>query len=579
MFDRSRSVRLRSILALLGVVLVRVACAAPVAGVAGPDGQFDVLIRGGRVIDGTGAPWIYADVGIRDGHIAAIGNLADAKAREIIEAKGSVLTPGFIDMHTHSDLSLVRDGRGLSKIRQGVTTEVIGESDSVAPRRADAHDGHDAVKPDWTTLREYFQRLQAKGTSGNVMSYIGAGQLRTYVMGEGARRRATPAELEQMKKALAQGMEDGAAGLSIALETPGEEQFPPEGEQSLSMPTTSDLIELAKVVAHYGGIYSNHMRDQGHHLVDSVHETALIGEQAHLPVEIFHIKAAGRPNFGSMPAALAAIHEARARGVDIAADVYPYIAAAHTLFIELPRWSLEGGVAKFLTRAADPALRPRLEKETAAYMNGKYVNESTGARGFDAVIISAVPKNAAEYVGKSIGEIARAKHKDPAEETLDLMIEEGGDVQIVMFYMSEKDMRLAMADPLVSFDSDGSAVSPDFGGQPHPRYYGTFPRVLGRYVREEHVLTLEDAVRKMTSLPAQRMRLLDRGLIRVGMWADLVVFDPDKIIDKATFDHPHVYPEGISHVLVNGVTVIRNGEHTGALPGKPLYGPGRRSGT
>jgi N-acyl-D-amino-acid deacylase len=563
-------------LALFGLVLVQVAGAAPGSGTAAAAAPFDVLIRGGRLIDGTGAPWVVADVGVRAGRIAAIGNLADHKAKEIIEAKGSVLTPGFIDMHSHSDLALLKDGRGLSKIRQGVTTEIIGEGESVAPRKADAHDSRFGVKPDWTTLREYFQRLQAKGTSGNVMSYISAGQLRTYVMGEGARRRATPAELEQMKKLLAQGMEEGAAGLVMALETPGEEQFPPEGQPSLSMPTTEDLIELARVVARYGGVYANHMRDQGHHLVDSVRETALIGEQAGLPVEIFHIKSAGRPNFGNMPAALTAIHEARARGIDIAADVYPYIAASHPLTVEVPRWSLEGGIAKFLTRAADPALRPRIKKEISEYMNTKYFNEYNGAQGFDAVIIASVPKNAEKYVGKTIGDIARAENKAPDEETLDLLIEEGGDVSIVMFYMSEKDMRAAIADPLVSFDSDGTAVSPDFGGQPHPRYYGTFPRVLGHYVREEHVLTLEDAVRKMTSLAASRMKLLDRGLIRVGMWADLVVFDPDRIIDRATFDHPHAYPEGISHVLVNGITVIRNGEHTGALPGKPLYGPGHR---
>ncbi len=407
------------------------------------------------------------------------------------------------------------------------------------------------------------------------MSYISAGQLRTYVLGEGARRRATPDELEQMKQLLAQGMEDGAAGLVMALETPGEEQFPPEGQQSLSMPTTDDLIELAKVVARYGGIYANHMRDQGPHLVDSVRETALIGERAQLPVEIFHIKSAGRPNFGHMAAALEAIHEARSRGIDIAADVYPYIAASHPLSVEVPRWSLEGGVPKFLARAADPELRPRIKREVTEYMNTKYFNETTGARGFDAVMVATVPKSPEAYVGKTIGDIARERHKAPDDEVLDLLIEEGGDVSIVMFYMSEKDMRLAMQDPLVSFDSDGTAISPDFGGQPHPRYYGTFPRVLGHYVREEHVLSLEEAVRKMTSLPAQRMKLLDRGLIRVGLWADLVVFDPDRIIDRATFDRPHAFPDGISHVIVNGVTVVKDGEHTGAKPGKPLFGRGR----
>jgi N-acyl-D-aspartate/D-glutamate deacylase len=279
-----------------------------------------------------------------------------------------------------------------------------------------------------------------------------------------------------------------------------------------------------------------------------------------------------------MPEALAAIHEARRRGIDIAADVYPYIAASHPLSVEVPRWSLEGGIGKFLTRAADPALRPRIKREVTEYMNTKYYNETTGARGFDAVMIATVPNGPEKYVGKTIGEIARAQNKAPDDEVLDLLIEQGGDVSIVMFYMSEKDMRLAMQDSLVSFDSDGTAVSPDFGGQPHPRYYGTFPRVLGHYVREEHVLGLEDAVRKMTSLPAQRMKLVDRGILREGMWADLVVFDPDRVIDRATFDKPHAFPDGISHVIVNGVTVVRNGEHTGARPGRPLFGRGRRDG-
>ncbi len=381
--------------------------------VAVKDPPFDVLIRGGRVIDGTGAPWFHADVGVRDGRVAGIGTFPDHPARQVIDAKGSVVTPGFIDMHSHSDLALIKDGRGLSKIRQGVTTEIIGEGESVAPRKPDAHDDRSGVKPDWTTLREYFQRLAAGGTSGNVMSYISAGQLRTYVMGEGARRRATPAELEQMKQLLAQGMEDGAAGLVMALETPGEEQFPPQGQQSLSMPTTEDLIELAKVAARYGGIYANHMRDQGAHLADAVQETALIGEQARLPVEIFHIKSAGRPNFGHMAAALQAIHEARARGIDIAADVYPYIAASHPLSVEVPRWSLEGGVRKFLVRAADPQLRPRIKHEVTEYMNTKYFNETTGARGFDAVMVATVPRNSAAYVGKTLGAIARERGKAP----------------------------------------------------------------------------------------------------------------------------------------------------------------------
>lgn len=548
------------------------AASASVGGAA-----FDILIKGGRVIDGTGAPWAYADVGVRGGKIVAIGRLGEHEAKEVIDASNAVVTPGFIDMHTHSDLSLLRDGRGMSKIMQGVTTEVIGEGQSVSPRRKDDKDGRWGVQPDWTTLAEYFQRLEQSGTSINIVSYISAGQLRRYVMGEGAQRRATPEEMEEMKRLLAEGMEQGAAGLVQALETPGSVQFPPEGQLSLAQPSTDELIELGKVVGRYGGIYATHLRDQGSHIMDAVNEAATIGEQAGIPVQIFHLKAAGWDNFGKMPEALKAIREARKRGIDIAADVYPYIAAAHGMTTELPRWTHEGGKEKMLARLADPQLRPRIAKEVAEYMNGKYQNELTGKRGFDAAIVSDVPNNPEKYVGKSLGDIARDQKKAPDAATLDLYLEQNGDVSLVMYYMSEKDMRIALQDPLLSIDSDGTAVSPEFGGQPHPRYYGTFPRVLGHYVREEGVISLEEAVRKMTSLAAQRMKLTDRGILREGLSADIVVFDPERIIDRATFDKPHQLAEGVSHVIVNGVTVVKDGAHTGAKPGRALHGPGHRN--
>ena len=542
-------------------------------------GPYDILVRGGRVIDGSGGAWFRADVGVKDGRIAAIGDLGDHPAAEVIDATGRVVTPGFIDMHTHSDHSLLRDGRGLSKIRQGVTTEVLGESSSVAPRKPNAGDGDYGVQGDWTTLREYFVHLESSGTSGNIMSYISADQLRGYVMGEGVQRKPTAEELEEMKRLLAQGMEDGAIGLVSRLETPGQEQMGPQGKPTDAKSDTQELIELAKVVGRYGGVYGTHMRDQGAYIVESIEEAATIGEQAGVPVEIFHLKAAGRPNFGLMGTALATIQAARDRGVDIAADVYPYIAASHGLSTEVPRWAHEGGTEKLLERLADPELRPRIKREVTAYMMTKYYNETTGAAGFDAVIVASTPKNPERYVGKTLGEIAREQSgKAPDDLVLDLLIEQGGDVSIVMFYMSEKDVQLAIQNPLVSFDSDGTAASPEFGGQPHPRWYGTFPRVLGHYVRKLGVLPLEEAVRKMTSLPAQRMGILDRGLVRQGMWADLVVFDPDQVIDRATFSDPHQFPEGIGHVIVNGVVVIRDGEHTGALPGRGLFGPGRRNG-
>ncbi|MBI3983337.1 MAG: D-aminoacylase [Gemmatimonadetes bacterium] len=557
--------------AALLTALLMPACSSPDTG----GERYDIVLRGGRVIDGTGGTWFYADVGVRDGRIAAVGDLNQASAAEVIDATGRVVTPGFIDMHTHSDFSLLRDGRGLSKIRQGVTTEILGEGSSVAPRKPGAGGGGYGIEADWTTLRGYFERLESSGTSGNVMSYIGAGQLRRYVMGEGVQRKPTAEELEEMKRLLDEGMKDGAVGLVMALETPGQEQLGPEGRPSDAVPGTQELIELAKVTAPYGGIYGTHMRDQGAHIVEAIEEAATIGEQGGVRVEIFHLKAAGRPNFGKMGQALAAIEAARRRGVDIAADVYPYIAASHGLSTEIPRWAHEGGTEKFLARLADPELRPRIKREVTQYMNTKYYNETTGASGFNAVIVASVPKNPEQYVGKTLGEIAREQGKAPDDLALDLFIEQGGDVGIVMFYMSEKDVQLALRHPLLSFDSDGTAASPDFGGKPHPRWYGTFPRVLGHYVRDLGVGTLEDVVRRMTSLPAQRMGLLDRGLIRPGMWADLVVFDPARVNDRATFDNPHQFPEGIGDVIVNGVVVIRNGEHTGALPGRALFGRGR----
>jgi N-acyl-D-amino-acid deacylase len=571
-----RALRGTPIHVLLALQILSAGCADPQPDRSRSPEAFDILVTGGRVIDGTGSPWFRADVGIRDGRIVAVGLLGDRSAENVIDATGRVVTPGFIDMHTHSDLSLLRDGRGLSKILQGVTTEVIGEGSSVAPRRLEDQDGRAEVQADWETLDGYFERLRSSGTSGNVMSYIAAGQLRQYVMGAGAQRKPTAEELEEMKRLLAEGMDDGAVGLVAALETPGQEQMGPHGTPSNAVASTEELIELAKVVGRYGGLYGTHMRDQGPNIVDAIDEAATIGEQGGVSVEIFHLKAAGRPNFGRMPKVLESIRAARARGVDIAADVYPYIAAAHGLTTEVPRWAHEGGRAKLLERLADPELRPRIKREVTDYMMTKYYNENTGARGFDAVIVADVPHDPDRYVGKSIGEIAREQGKAPDDMVLDLLIEQEANVSIVMFYMSESDVRLAIRDPIVSFDSDGTAASPDFGGQPHPRWYGTFARVLGHYSRDEGVIPLEEAVRKMTSLPAQRMGLLDRGLVRPGMWADLVIFDPATIIDRATFAQPHQFADGIDHVIVNGVHVVRDSQHTGALPGRPLYGPGRR---
>jgi N-acyl-D-aspartate/D-glutamate deacylase len=562
-------------LGLLSGALVVAGCSGPPAtGATEAVEPFDVLITGGRVVDGTGAPWYYADVGVRDGSIVAIGKLAGSQAKETIDAKGKVVAPGFIDLHTHSDLSLLRDGRGMSKVTQGVTTEVLGEGSSVAPRKLDAKDGRWDVQPDWTTLAGYFDKLEAQGISGNVVSYISVGQLRTYVMGEGAIRRPLPEEMEQMKQLLAQGMEQGAMGISDSLDAPGIYQLGPGNEISLNKASPEDLIEFAKVVARYGGMYGVHLRDQGPFVEEAVAEAARIGRESGIRVQIFHLKASGWKNWGKMGSILSAIRKARAEGIDIAAQTYPYTAASHGLKTELPRWTHEGGTDAMIKRLRDGELRPGILKETTQYMEGKYKIEATGEVGYDAAVVSDVPVTPEKYLGKTFGQIAREAGKPADASTLDLFIEQGGDVGIVMHYMAESDLRRAMTDPMVAFDSDGTAVTPDFGGNPHPRYYGTFPRILGRYVREEKLLSLEEAVRKMTSLAASRMGLLDRGVLRTGMAADIVVFDPDTIIDRATFAKSHQYSRGITEVVVNGVTVLRGGEHTGAKPGKALRGAG-----
>ena len=577
MFTVSRCVALFSS-ALLGGMLA--ACSgsregAPAVSSAAPaDAPYDILITNGRIVDGTGAPWYHGDIGVRGGKIVAIGKLAGSPAKEKIDATGKVIAPGFIDLHTHSDLSLLRDGRGMSKITQGVTTEVIGEGASVAPRKPDADDGRWGIKPDWTTLAGYFDKLESQGISGNIVSYMSIGQLRTYVMGEGAIRRPTPAEMEEMKKLLARGMEEGAMGMSDSLDTPGVYQLGPGNEISENKASTEDLIEFGKVVARYGGMYGVHLRDQGSFVEEAVAEAARIGKEAGIRVEIFHLKAAGWQNWGKMEKILAAIKKARAEGIDISAQTYPYTAAAHGMKTELPRWTHEGGTAAMIERLKDEKLRPRIMKETTTYMEGKYKIEGTGAVGFDAAVVNSVPNNPEKYLGKTLGKIAKEAGQPAAASTLDLFVEQGGDVSILMHYMAESDLRRAMVDPMIAFDSDASSLTPEFGGNPHPRFYGTFPRILGKYVREEKLLTLEEAVRKMTSLAASRMGLLDRGVLREGMAADIVVFDPDTIIDKATFEKSHQYSVGISEVVVNGTIVIRAGEHTGAKPGKALRRPG-----
>jgi N-acyl-D-aspartate/D-glutamate deacylase len=532
---------------------------------------YDVIIQGGHVIDGAGNPWIKADVGIRGGRIVRIGRLDGAQAARVIDATGQVVSPGFIDMHAHSEYVLLYDGNAQSKIRQGVTTEVVGEATSPGPIEGPGVEpNQELLKPlridlTWNTLDGYFQRLLKTRSSVNIASYVSACQVRYDVVGY-ENRPPKAEELEKMRQLVASTMEQGAVGLSDALEA------------TCGYAKTDELIEEAKVVSRYGGIYGTHLRGEGDTVLDSIREAIEIGEKANVPVEIFHIKVAGSNNWGRMPELIALINSARARGVDINANQYPYIAANHPTLPLLPPWALEGGLDKTMERLRDPQLRIRIKHDIENGLPDWYSNYVRQSGGWQGIVIGAThtEKNAS-LPGKNVEEIGRIREKDPAEAFFDLLIEEHGQVMCMPFMMNEKDVQTALREPWVDIASDGSSFSTEgllSAGHPHPRNFGTFPRILGHYVRDEKVLTLEDAVRKMTSLPAQRLGLKDRGLLREGYWADVVVFDPSRVSDTATFASPKQYPEGINFVLVNGRVVIDKGNHTGERPGMALRGPG-----
>jgi N-acyl-D-amino-acid deacylase len=534
---------------------------------------YDVIIRSGHVIDGAGNPWIKADIGISGGHIVRIGRLDDAQASRVIDATGQVVTPGFIDMHTHSEYPLLYDGNAQSKIRQGVTTEVVGEATSPGPIEgpaiAQAKEMLRRYNIDltWNTLEGYFQRLSKTGTSVNVASYVSSCQVRYDVIGY-ENRPPNGDELEKMRQLVASTMEQGAFGLTNAIEA------------TCGYARTDELIELAKVVSRYGGIYATHVRGEGDGVLDAVREAIEIGEKANIPVEIFHLKVAGKNNWGRMPEVVTLIDSARARGVDINANQYPYIAANHPMLPLLPPWALEGGVDKTMERLRDPQLRARMKQDIENGLPGWRDNKIQQSSGWQGVVIGGTQseKNAS-VGGKTLEELGRIRGKDPANAFFDLLLEEHGQVMCILFMMNEKDVQIAMHEPWLDIASDGSSLSTEgllAAGHPHPRSYGTFPRILGHYVREEKVLTLEDAVRRMTSLGAQRLGLEDRGLLREGYWADVVVFDTNRIIDRATFSSPKQYPEGIDYVLVNGHVVIDGGKHTGERTGMALRGPGYR---
>jgi dihydroorotase/N-acyl-D-amino-acid deacylase len=535
--------------------------------------QLDLVIRGGTLVDGSGAPRRRADVGVRGDSIVAIGDLTQARAKRTLDASGLVVAPGFIDMHSHSDFTLLVDGRALSKVTQGVTTELLGESSSAAPAVGPARAELERslaeleLRLDWSTLGEYFRRLEQSRTSVNVLSTVASGQVRAAVVGYDD-RPATAEELKQMEELVEQAMREGAAGLSSGL------IYAPNRYAS-----TEELIALAKVASRHDGFYLTHLRNEAERLLEAIAEAIEIARKARLPVEIIHFKRSGvRLDGGaetsSIQEAAALVERARSEGVAVTADVYPYHASQTTLSTRLPGWSQDGGRARMLERLRDPETRARIRDEVRARLAEGKAGATPETMLFGRTTFEAHRR----YQGMRVSEIARAMEVEPAEAVIELVDKADGSTSAVYFGMREQDVEFALRLPWVAVGSDGTAVAPEgllARSHPHPRWYGTFPRVLARYVRERKTLALEEAVHKMTGLPAERLRLSDRGLIAEARKADVVVFDPETIADRSSFERPHQLSVGVRWLLVNGEPVLEDGRHTGARPGRVLRrGPG-----
>jgi len=538
--------------------------------------RYDVVIANGRIVDGTGAPWFRGDVAISGDRIAAIGLIGDRGGATVVDATDLVVAPGFIDLLGQSEFNVLVDGRAASKILQGVTTEVTGEGSSIAPVNdrliADAAAQAKAfnVAQDWRTLGDYFKRLEQRSrTAINLATFVGAGGLRNYVIGK-ADRPATPAELEQMKQLAAAAMEQGALGVSTSL------QYMPDRFAS-----TGELVELAKVAAKYGGVYFTHQRSESARIFDSLDEVFTIAEQARIPAEIWHLKTAYKANFGKMPEVLRRIEAARTRGLDVTANQYPYTRASNGLDSCIPLWAREGGFAKLVERLKDPATRERIKKDMDDPNATTWENQWYGANGGDGVMISTVLDPALrKYEGMTLTEIGKAMGKDPRDAVIDLVVADKGETSVITSIMDEDDVRAALTHPLVGVGTDSGAKAADgklSESKSHPRAWGSFPRILGHYVRDEKLMPLEEAIRKMTSKAATRVHLADRGVLRPGMAADITVFDAATIRDVSTFDDPNRYSVGVRHVFVNGRRVVADGSITEERPGKPLRGPGYRN--
>lgn len=557
----------------LVLMLTLTSMTAP-ASVSSKISDYDLIIRNGRVIDGSGRPAFSADVAIKGDRIARIGNLRGATAPRVIDARGQVVAPGFIDMLGQSEQFLLIDPRAMSKVMMGITTEITGEGESIAPlndriiKEQEDFNRHFNLTVDWRTFDEYFKRLERQGIGVNLGTFVGATQVREYVIGYDD-RPPTAAELDQMKKVVADAMKEGALGVSTSL------QYVPA-----RFAKTDEIVELAKVARRYGGIYITHQRSEGHAIDDSLTEVFEIARRARIPTEIWHLKTAYQKNWGRMPEILKRIAAARRRGLKITADVYPYIAGSTSLSACLPPWALEGGTERMIARLKDPQTRERLRKEIATDSR-VWENIYLGSGGASGILIGSVVNRQLESMqGKRLSQIASDQNKEPLDALFDLILADNGQTGAIFFMMSEEDMRAALKSPFVSFCTDTGARAADgplSGSKSHPRGWGSYPRILGHYVRDQKLMPLEFAIHKMTGFPASNVGLRHRGLIRPGYFADITIFDPKTVIDRATFEQPNQYPVGINFVIVNGQIEVDGGQRTPALAGRVLRGPGSLS--
>ncbi len=534
--------------------------------------DFDVLIKGGMVYDGTGRAPRRVDVAIKGDHIVAIGNFASSRARNVVDARGLAVAPGFINMLSWSNESLIVDGRSQGEIRQGVTTQIMGEGWSMGPlnerlkKQMVAEQDDIKFDVEWTTLAEYLRYLERRGVSQNVASYVGAATIRQYVLGE-ADVQPTPAQLQEMRQLVRQAMEEGALGVGSSL------IYAPA-----TYAKTEELIELCKVAARYKGKYISHLRSEGNQWVEAVEELIRISREAGLPAEIYHIKAAGSQNWDKVDRVLALINAARRSGLKITADMYMYPAGATGLNSSLPPWTMDGGYEALFKRLEDPAIRQKIAAE-ARTPTDKWENLYLAAGSPDRILLVGFKSEKLKpLTGKTLAEVAKIRGKDAVETIMDLILEDRTRVGTVYFLMDENNLKKELRQPWVSLGSDAASMAPEgvfLKSSTHPRAYGNFARLLGKYVREEKVISLSEAVRRLTALPATNLGLDRRGFLRTGMFADVAVFDPQTIADRATFDNPHQYSVGMKHVFVNGMQVLKDGEHTGAKPGRALWGPGK----